>query len=78
MLVKIKKINIPLPDQMDVWVDTSKVIAATEVMKFGDLPAAFKIFFDAEHSWDIAEESYQEFVDAWSFCNRDPRKPLYS
>jgi hypothetical protein len=74
-----KDIANGLPAEMDVWLDTTKVIAATEVQKYGDLPAAFKIFFDAEHSWDLAEESYKDFMDAWTIYNNPlQKKPLLS
>ena len=68
-----------LLSSMDVWLDTSKVIAATEVQKLGNLPAAFKIFFDAEHSWDIEAESYDDFISAWTLYNNPlQKKPLLS
>ena len=71
-----------LPEKMDVWVDTSKVIAATEVMKIGDYDPAFKIHFSENMSWDIAEESYDDFMCAWTtngkFVLNDKTRPLYS
>ena len=66
---KAKGIADELPPSMDVWLDTSKVIAATEVQKFGDLPAAFKIFIDGNHSWDSDGETYNDFMKAWSYDN---------
>ena len=78
-------LDLPLdkvPEKMDVWVDTSKVVAATEVMKIGELDPAFKIFFAEDKSWDIAEESYDDFMFAWTtngkFSLNDKTRPLYS
>ena len=71
-----------VPEKMDVWVEANKVVAATEVMKVGDLDPAFKIFFSENMSWDIAEESYDDFMFAWTtngkFSLNDKTRPLYS
>ena len=74
--------SIDLPEKMDVWVDTTKVLAATEVMKIGDFDPAFKIYFSENMSWDIAEESYDDFMFAWTTNGKstlnDRARSLYS